>query len=54
MKELSCPHCSKPVPGKPLKTWKFKTWDVKRYQCSSCELKFNLYQGPKSTWVVKH
>ena len=52
MSKLLCPVCNGDVPSSPLKSWKFKDYEVKRYECQSCNSKFNFYQSPKQTYTI--
>ena len=51
-KTLNCPLCGTLVSTLPFKTWRFATYKVGRYQCKKCGAKFNLYQGPKSSYTI--
>ena len=47
-----CPSCGKEVLDEPLSKWKFRFYDVRRYECAQCKNKFNLYDSPKSKFVI--
>ena len=50
--KLSCPKCHGDVQSKAFKSWRFGKYDVGRHECEHCKAKFNLYQGPKSTYTI--
>jgi len=49
---IKCPLCGSILEGEPLKTWKFRFYDVKRFECSSCGAKFNIYESSMSTFTI--
>ncbi|MDI6847913.1 MAG: hypothetical protein QMD23_07315 [Candidatus Bathyarchaeia archaeon] len=49
---IKCPVCGREFRGEPLKTWKFRFYDVKRYECSNCKAKFNIYESPNSVFTI--
>lgn len=49
---FKCPVCGQEVLGQLLKAWKFRFYDVRRYQCEHCKAKFNVYESPKSKFVI--
>jgi transposase-like protein len=52
MTNLNGPIRGKPASKAPFKSWKFGKYNVKRYECSSCKSKFNLYQSPERTYTI--
>ena len=51
-KTFKCPVCGRELSSKPIKAWKFRFYDVRRYQCEHCKAKFNIYESPKSKFVI--
>ncbi|MEM3648865.1 MAG: hypothetical protein QW506_06860 [Thermoproteota archaeon] len=49
---VKCPACGRKFEAEPLKAWRFRFYQVKRYQCSLCGVKFNLYDSEKSRFVI--
>jgi transposase-like protein len=49
---MKCPACGREISSKPIKTWKFRFYDVSRYECQHCKTKFNIYDSPKSKFVI--
>ena len=49
---VRCPKCGRGLSNKPLKTWKFRFYNVGRYECPHCKTKFNIYESPKSKFVI--
>jgi len=49
---VKCPVCGGEFEAEPLKTWRFRFYQVKRYQCSLCGAKFNLYESEKSSFTI--
>lgn len=52
MGNIRCPVCDREFKGEPLKTWKYGIYKVKRFECSSCRAKFNLYENPKTLFTI--
>jgi transposase len=52
MMSVKCPACGSELADKPLKRWKFRFYDVGRYECPHCKTKFNIYNSPKSKFVI--
>lgn len=50
--KVKCPKCRGEVSGKPLKTWRYRQFEVGRYECHSCNSKFNFYQSPRSAYTI--
>ena len=49
---VRCPVCGGEFEAEPLKSWRFRFYQVKRYQCSLCGAKFNLYESEKSSFTI--
>jgi uncharacterized protein YlaI len=49
---VKCPKCGSEISSKPLKAWKFRFYDVRRYECPHCKARFNVYDSPKSKFVI--
>ncbi|MGQ9759568.1 MAG: hypothetical protein ACUVQ5_03225 [Candidatus Methanomethylicaceae archaeon] len=49
---VKCLSCGREFSSKPLKSWKFRFYDVKRYERQHCKMKFNIYDSPKSKFVI--
>jgi transposase-like protein len=49
---VKCPVCGGEFEAEPLKTWRFRFYQVKRYQCTLCNSKFNIYESGKSRFVI--
>jgi len=50
--KLCCPLCSKIVTASPFKSWQFGKFQVKRFECTYCKSKFNLYQSRDRTFTI--
>jgi transposase-like protein len=49
---VKCPVCSGEFQAEPFKTWRFRFYQVKRYRCTLCGSKFNVYESEKSRFVI--
>ncbi|MEM3694316.1 MAG: hypothetical protein QXI39_09895 [Candidatus Bathyarchaeia archaeon] len=49
---VKCPVCGRESKSEPFKAWKFRFYQVKRYQCSLCSAKFNVYESEKSMFTI--
>ncbi|MEM3605999.1 MAG: hypothetical protein QXU47_07400 [Candidatus Bathyarchaeia archaeon] len=49
---VKCPACGREFEADPLKPWRFRLYQVRRYQCSLCDVKFNSYDGRKSKFAI--
>lgn len=50
--KVNCPICGKPSNSLPVKSWRYGGKDVRRYICSSCKGRFNVYKSQKSTFTI--
>ena len=50
--KLECPKCHGEVRSKAFKSWEFRKYHVGRYECEHCKARFNLYDGPESTFTI--
>jgi transposase-like protein len=49
---VKCPVCNGEFEAEPLKTWRFRFYQVKRYRCTLCGARFNLYESGKAVFTI--
>jgi transposase-like protein len=50
--KVSCPLCGAEIALRPFKVWKYGKLDVRRYECSRCRKKFNVYSSTERTYTI--